>query len=94
MNPETRRYLGGACERWEQVSTEDSRFEALFLGLRTTDGVQRAAFARRFGDDPAQRYASGLGPLSHAGLQTEGERSIAPTAAPAMKAVMIRPICW
>ena len=35
-------------------------FEAMALGLRRIDGVQRAAFAREFGVDPVDRFAEGL----------------------------------
>jgi oxygen-independent coproporphyrinogen III oxidase len=35
-------------------------FEALALGLRRVDGVERATFAAEFGTDPVARYADGL----------------------------------
>jgi len=35
-------------------------FEAMALGLRRIDGVERAAFAAEFGADPIDRFADGL----------------------------------
>jgi oxygen-independent coproporphyrinogen III oxidase len=35
-------------------------FEAMALGLRRIDGVERSAFAAEFGTDPVDRYADGL----------------------------------
>ncbi len=35
-------------------------FEAMALGLRRIDGVERAAFAAEFGADPVDRYADGV----------------------------------
>lgn len=35
-------------------------FEAMALGLRRIDGVERAAFAAEFGADPLDRFADGL----------------------------------
>ena len=35
-------------------------FEAMALGLRRIDGVEREAFAAEFGADPVNRYADGL----------------------------------
>jgi oxygen-independent coproporphyrinogen III oxidase len=35
-------------------------FEAMALGLRRIDGVERAAFAAEFGTDPVDRYAVGV----------------------------------
>jgi oxygen-independent coproporphyrinogen-3 oxidase len=35
-------------------------FEAMALGLRRVDGVERRAFATEFGSDPVERFADGL----------------------------------
>jgi oxygen-independent coproporphyrinogen-3 oxidase len=39
-------------------------FEAMALGLRRIDGVERAAFAAEFGADPLNRFADGLADAS------------------------------
>jgi oxygen-independent coproporphyrinogen III oxidase len=41
--------------------------EALFMGMRLTDGVDRAWFKGRFGDDPWQRYGQDLAPYIQSG---------------------------
>jgi oxygen-independent coproporphyrinogen-3 oxidase len=45
--------------------------EALFTGLRLTEGVTRAAFERRHGFDPWPRYQAALAPAVEAGLVWE-----------------------
>ena len=40
--------------RLEPLGVRDVANEALWLGLRTTDGVDRGAFADRFGEDPLE----------------------------------------
>lgn len=49
--------------------------EALFTGLRLTDGVDTAAIRRRYGVDPASRYGAALAPFVEEGLvRWEGSR--------------------
>lgn len=44
----------------EELSAEARLGEALFTGLRLTDGIDREAFAVRFGVDPWERYGPAL----------------------------------
>lgn len=45
----------------DETLDEDARaFEAMALGLRRIDGVERAGFAAEFGADPLERFADGL----------------------------------
>ena len=44
----------------EHLDEATRAFEAMALGLRGIDGVQRAAFAAEFGADPVERFAGGL----------------------------------
>ena len=44
----------------EALDEPTRAFEAMALGLRRIDGVERGAFAVEFGDDPTQRFAGGL----------------------------------
>lgn len=50
------------------LSTEESRAESLFLGLRLMRGIDLHAHRARFGVDPCTLYASDLHRLSDAGL--------------------------
>jgi oxygen-independent coproporphyrinogen-3 oxidase len=50
------------------LSAEDRLGEALFTGLRLTEGIDREAFAVRFGVDPWPRYEAELVPFAEAGL--------------------------
>ena len=40
---------------WEQRSREEDLFEALMMGFRKLDGIDRRDFLARFGEDPMQR---------------------------------------
>jgi oxygen-independent coproporphyrinogen-3 oxidase len=51
-----RRPLAGS----EILAEGDRAFEAMALGLRRIDGVERRAFASEFGADPLDRFADGL----------------------------------
>jgi oxygen-independent coproporphyrinogen-3 oxidase len=42
--------------------------ETMMMGLRLADGVNRAEFARRFGQDPLDRYAAAVARFEAAGL--------------------------
>jgi oxygen-independent coproporphyrinogen-3 oxidase len=44
----------------ETLAEGDRAFEAMALGLRRIDGVERHAFAAEFGADPLDRFAEGL----------------------------------
>ena len=44
----------------EILAEGDRAFEAMALGLRRIDGVERTAFALEFGTDPLDRFAEGL----------------------------------
>ena len=65
----------------ERLSAETARFEHFMLGLRTTAGVDREAFRRRFGQDPLRWRGEQLRDLAAEGWLAIDETSIAPTAA-------------
>ena len=44
----------------ESLDEPTRAFEAMALGLRRIDGVERGVFAAEFGDDPLRRFASAL----------------------------------
>jgi oxygen-independent coproporphyrinogen-3 oxidase len=44
----------------DQLDEGDRAFEAMALGLRRIDGIERSAFATEFGADPVERFAEGL----------------------------------
>ncbi len=44
----------------DQLDEGTRAFEAMALGLRRVDGVERATFAAEFGSDPVERFAHGL----------------------------------
>jgi len=52
----------------EQLSEEQVRGEAMFLGLRLLDGVDAAAFAARYGHAPQQIWGAEIDELLAAGL--------------------------
>ena len=52
-----------AAGRWRALDRLDEAaraFEAMALGLRRIDGVERRTFAAEFGADPVDRFAVGL----------------------------------
>jgi oxygen-independent coproporphyrinogen-3 oxidase len=66
----------------ETLSADARAGEALMLGLRLTQGIDLAGFARRFGTDPLGRREGTLAALVAAGLlERSGERlALAPGA--------------
>lgn len=68
------RYLAlvesGASPRVGQETLDErvSAFEAVALGLRLVDGLSRAAFRSRFGQDPADRFAAAVRSTERLGL--------------------------
>jgi oxygen-independent coproporphyrinogen-3 oxidase len=64
----------------ELVAEPSSRFEQMFLALRTVDGVDRAAYAARFGADPLAHFRDPLEELAAQELVTLDADRIAPTA--------------
>lgn len=59
----------------ERLAGEAARAEAAMLALRRDRGIERAAFARAFGVDPAAAFAPAWERLQEAGLVTvDGER--------------------
>ena len=48
----------------ESLDEPTRAFEAMALGLRRIDGVERGAFAAEFGEDPLRRFAAGLADAS------------------------------
>lgn len=55
------------AERWV-LSAEDQLAEALFMGLRLTDGISLSALKSRYGVDVLARYGGALQPAQDAGL--------------------------
>jgi len=51
---------GNAINGREQLSASKAAAEALWLGLRRTDGIECNDFRDRFGDDPATLFADAL----------------------------------
>lgn len=51
----------------QDLSPQARLEEALFTGLRLTEGIHRAAFSERFGVDPWSRYGRQLEPFVEAG---------------------------
>ncbi|MBM3779722.1 MAG: radical SAM family heme chaperone HemW [Acidimicrobiia bacterium] len=65
---------GGPLRTEERHLTAEERLEeALFTGLRLTAGVDRTAFALRYGVDPWERYGEALEPFVDQGLLVHGE---------------------
>ncbi|HEX6656013.1 MAG TPA: radical SAM family heme chaperone HemW [Candidatus Limnocylindria bacterium] len=65
----------------EELDEPTRAFEAIALGLRRVDGLDRAGFAREFGSDPAVRYAAAIATGVDAGLlelTADGLRLTAP----------------
>lgn len=58
----------------EIITPDAAEREALWLGLRLLDGVERKAHARRHGMDPVERHASEVARLVKEGLLDVGER--------------------
>ncbi|MBR3383046.1 MAG: radical SAM family heme chaperone HemW [Clostridia bacterium] len=51
-----------------RIERDEEMFESVMLGLRKTDGVERAAFHRRFGVDPVEQYAPAAAELEADGM--------------------------
>jgi oxygen-independent coproporphyrinogen-3 oxidase len=65
----------GAVEGERELGARERAQEALFTGLRLTEGVDLAAFRRRYGMDPSVEWAAPLGEVEQAGLvETVGGR--------------------
>ncbi|MBK6846670.1 MAG: radical SAM family heme chaperone HemW [Proteobacteria bacterium] len=71
-------HLAGA--RVRLLEPETARFEVMLLGLRTVDGVGRAAYQARFGSDARSDFAASLQELERLGLVRSDRERIAPTA--------------
>lgn len=65
----------------ERLDEPTRAFEAIALGLRRVAGLERAAFAAEFGDDPAKRYADAVAETTATGLLELDERTIRLSAA-------------
>jgi oxygen-independent coproporphyrinogen-3 oxidase len=55
-----------ALER-QSLTPQTQIEEALFMGMRLTDGVDRISFTARFGLDPWERYGRALEPFLEGG---------------------------
>jgi oxygen-independent coproporphyrinogen-3 oxidase len=75
------RVRGGADVRLDRrfLSPEEQFEEALFMGLRLTDGLDLAVLSRRHGIDIWSRYGQDLSPYLTAGLLTFTEGRLALT---------------
>lgn len=69
--------LSGARRR--ALAPETARFEFMMLGLRTSDGVSRVAYARRFGCDPLVDHGPSFERLRAWGLVSIDQTRIRPT---------------
>ncbi|HTA20854.1 MAG TPA: coproporphyrinogen-III oxidase family protein, partial [Polyangia bacterium] len=71
-------YLAGPCaappRHVERRSAADLENEAVWLGLRTADGVDRAAHRRRYGRDPLDGRTAAQGCLAAGWLVVDEER--------------------
>jgi oxygen-independent coproporphyrinogen-3 oxidase len=77
-----RRMAGAAVVGERRVLTEDERLEeALFTGLRLSDGLDLTAIHRRYGIDVWNRYGSELQRFVGAGLLVHDSRRLALTRA-------------
>jgi oxygen-independent coproporphyrinogen-3 oxidase len=63
----------------ERLEPPRSCFEHLFMGLRTTAGVQREDYQRRFGVDVLDHFGAELGTLQRDGLVTLSTAAVSPT---------------
>lgn len=67
----------GLCSTHEHLDQPTLAREAMWLGLRQlADGVDRAGYQARYGDDPAARFADEVADLERAGLLTVSPRSL------------------
>jgi oxygen-independent coproporphyrinogen-3 oxidase len=83
--PDLDRYMGLAEIGRDTVADRECRdlpgemAETMMMGLRLTDGVDRAAFARRFGRDPLELYPGPISRFESAGLVRVTESAVALT---------------
>ncbi len=66
----------GAAQDRRQLSPADRTSEALFTGLRLTDGLDRQAVLARHGVDPWVRYRAELAPFVEGGFMWERDGRI------------------
>jgi oxygen-independent coproporphyrinogen-3 oxidase len=66
--------------RVERSEGREAQLEVLMLGLRTRDGVSRARFRERFGQDPLEVFGPTLEQLARWGLLRAEASSITPTS--------------
>lgn len=57
----------------EVLSPEEQRSEAMFLGLRLTEGIDITAFAGRYGKTPGDYYGQAIGQIKQENLLEETE---------------------
>ncbi len=76
------RYIGGVnskgtgIEESHRVPPKEQRFETIMMGLRLVQGVSKAAFLQRFGNDIGYYYGSVIRSLEEKGLLVDGEDSV------------------
>lgn len=67
---------GSAINSSESLDRNKAAGEACWLALRRTDGLDRAAFRRRFGSDAAEQFACALQPWLANGMLNMNEQAI------------------
>ena len=72
---------GDAIADRNELSPEDRAAEALFMGLRLSEGIGLAEFREQYGVDVIERYGSELPRLEDAGLIQVGEGRLVLTSA-------------
>jgi len=74
------RATGQAIAERNELSDRDRAADALFMGLRLTEGIRLDEFQKEFGLDVMARYGDEIGRLEDAGLIETGERRLRLTA--------------
>jgi oxygen-independent coproporphyrinogen-3 oxidase len=59
---------GHAVAEWRDLTPEERASEALFMGLRLSEGIDLNQFSSQYGYDPLQRFGAELPRLREAGL--------------------------
>ena len=70
--PRSLKHLPSALDE-HRLSAQEQLEEALFTGLRLTQGIDRANFSARFGVDPWIRYSADLSDYVREGLMWTSE---------------------
>jgi oxygen-independent coproporphyrinogen-3 oxidase len=74
------RATGQAIAERNELSERDRAADALFMGLRLTEGIRLDEFQKEFGLDIMARYGDEISRFEEAGLIETGERRLRLTA--------------